>query len=346
MRTSAIGKTADYVGGSTYDSSLAVGQQGEGVDGNAITAGNLTLAVGSGEAVSVVNSIEEDAAAGLTASSAYAKVQAINASGISGLTATADTTAVFAFTTVTEANYNLTINGEAIYTNEDASSATGTNISGSELVDAINARAADTGVTASLQIDAGVETVALAAADGRDIIISENLGAGVDSTTGLGDAAGDNNVANAAIVATDFTAGATAAGSIRLTSTEEIVVGGSAALIGYAADSYALGTEALNSISVTTVDESNTAITRIDAALTAVNAFRSTFGSIQNRFESTIANIETSVENLSASRSRIQDADFAAETAALTRAQILQQAGVAMLSQANAQPQNVLALLQ
>ncbi|MFO7552015.1 MAG: flagellin, partial [Haliea sp.] len=66
---------------------------------------------------------------------------------------------------------------------------------------------------------------------------------------------------------------------------------------------------------------------------------------IQNRFESTIANLSGTAENLSASRSRIQDADFASETAALTRAQILQQAGISVLSQANAQPQNVLALL-
>ncbi len=67
---------------------------------------------------------------------------------------------------------------------------------------------------------------------------------------------------------------------------------------------------------------------------------------MQNRFDSTIANLAVGAENLSAARSRIQDADFAAETAALTRAQILQQAGVSILAQANALPQNVLALLQ
>ena len=85
---------------------------------------------------------------------------------------------------------------------------------------------------------------------------------------------------------------------------------------------------------------------RVDAALTAVSSLRSTFGAIQNRFESTIANLSAVSENLEASRSRILDADFAAETAALTRAQILQQAGIAILAQANAAPQSVLALLQ
>jgi flagellin len=73
---------------------------------------------------------------------------------------------------------------------------------------------------------------------------------------------------------------------------------------------------------------------------------RATFGAVQNRFEAVIANLSVSVENLSASRSRIQDTDFAAETAKLTRAQILQQAGVAMLAQANTVPQSALALLR
>jgi flagellin len=97
---------------------------------------------------------------------------------------------------------------------------------------------------------------------------------------------------------------------------------------------------------VTTVSNANTTITRVDSALSAVSGLRSTFGAIQNRFESTIASLSAVSENLEASRSRILDADFAAETAALTKAQILQQAGVAILAQANAQPQSVLALLQ
>ena len=97
---------------------------------------------------------------------------------------------------------------------------------------------------------------------------------------------------------------------------------------------------------VSSVSGANAAIQSVDSALTAINSSRASLGAIQNRFESVIASIQTTSENLSASRSRIQDADFAAETAALTRAQILQQAGTAMLAQANALPQNVLALLQ
>ena len=102
----------------------------------------------------------------------------------------------------------------------------------------------------------------------------------------------------------------------------------------------------LEGVSVDSVASANFAIARIDSALTDVNGLRGNLGAIQNRFESTIVNLQTVSENLAASRGRIQDADFAAETAALTKAQILQQAGVAVLSQANAQPQLALSLLQ
>jgi flagellin len=89
-----------------------------------------------------------------------------------------------------------------------------------------------------------------------------------------------------------------------------------------------------------------TVIDNIDTAIDKINEERATLGASQNRFESVIANLQISVENQSAARGRIMDADFAAETANLSRAQILQQAGTAMISQANQQPQQVLSLLR
>ena len=88
------------------------------------------------------------------------------------------------------------------------------------------------------------------------------------------------------------------------------------------------------------------AITALDAAITSVSTARSNYGAVQNRFDSVIANLQTSAENLTASRSRIMDADFAVETSNLSRSQILQQAGTAMVAQANQLPQGVLALLR
>ena len=126
-----------------------------------------------------------------------------------------------------------------------------------------------------------------------------------------------------------------------------MVSGTADAGIGYTATSLAARRfGACHGVGDDDVENANTAITRVDSALSAVSGLRSTFGAIQNRFESTIASLAAVSENLEASRSRILDADFAAETAALTRAQILQQAGVAILAQANTAPQSVLALLQ
>ncbi|PHS27235.1 MAG: hypothetical protein COA83_01570 [Methylophaga sp.] len=135
-------------------------------------------------------------------------------------------------------------------------------------------------------------------------------------------------------------------GKVTIKSAETVTVTGAAGLttIGLAATTAASGS--LASVSVTSVANANDTIQRADTALKSISDLRSTFGAIQNRFESTINNLSTAVENLSAARSRILDADFAAETANLTRAQILQQAGTAMLAQANAIPQNVLSLLQ
>ncbi|MBK1885463.1 flagellin [Marinobacter sp. DY40_1A1] len=99
-------------------------------------------------------------------------------------------------------------------------------------------------------------------------------------------------------------------------------------------------------LDISDVQGANNAILRVDAALGNVNELRGQLGAVQNRFESTIANLSTSVENLSASNSRILDADFASETANLAKSQVLQQAGISVLAQANARPQQVLSLLQ
>lgn len=101
----------------------------------------------------------------------------------------------------------------------------------------------------------------------------------------------------------------------------------------------------LDTLDVSTVNGANDALASVDAALTTVSNLRSSFGAIQNRFESTISNLQAVSQNLDASRGRIEDADFAAETAKLTRGQILQQAGISVLSQANSLPQSVLKLL-
>jgi flagellin len=347
VRATAIGKTADYVGGTAYSSASAIGQQGAGVDTTALSAGDISLTVGSGQATQIV-AATAGSGNGQTTASAYAKANAINSSGIAGVTATADTTvqlnlgATAIAATVTD--YDLTINGQAIYSSYNATS--GGSVSADSFVAAINSNSATTGVTASY--DSSNTRVTLTASDGRNITVTQ-----ANTTTasqGLGAIEGTNNTSNTATSADATTTGtgttATYVGSVRLVSAEAVTVSGTAARIGFSATSYALGASALNSASVTTVANANTTIGRVDAALTTVNNLRGSLGAIQNRFESTIANLSAASENQTASRSRILDADYASETAALTRAQILQQAGIAILSQANAAPQSVLSLLR
>jgi flagellin len=142
-----------------------------------------------------------------------------------------------------------------------------------------------------------------------------------------------------------------ATGNYTLSSGAAITVGGASATVvlsGFAAGSVGTSTSTtgMNSTNVQSFTASQQAIGVLDNALTSVNSSRATIGAINSRFDSVISNLRSTTENLSASRSRIQDTDFAQETARLTRAQVLQQAGVAMLAQANAAPQQVLSLLR
>jgi flagellin len=156
-----------------------------------------------------------------------------------------------------------------------------------------------------------------------------------------------------ALVETDVAQGTNAAdgtgittrGTITLSSAANFTLGGAdLAFGGLAAAAPAL--TRLDTVNISTVSGANAAIAVLDGALSQVTSIRADLGAVQNRFSSTVANLTTTSENLSAARSRILDADFAAETASLTRAQILQQAGTAILAQANAIPQNVLSLLR
>jgi flagellin len=102
----------------------------------------------------------------------------------------------------------------------------------------------------------------------------------------------------------------------------------------------------VSSINLTTATGAQSALAAVDSAINTINSTRAALGAYQARFTSVVASLATTSENMTASRSRIQDADFAAETANLSRSQILQQAGTAMVAQANQLPQGVMALLR
>ena len=313
-----------------------IGQIAEGTSGAALTAtaldaGGLTIKVGAAAAVGVGASVD-GGGAGQEADSAYAKARAINSASVPGLSATAaneitETTA-FADVTLDAAleDYTLTVNGVTVYS--VAFVATNIVVDAATVANQVNLFTGETGVSAT--VDATSGAITFSTSDGRNIDVAEVITGSAD--TGV-DASVEAQINR---------------GTITLSATDNITLGGGQEdRIGFAADeTITKDTVTLSAVNVLDVLGSNNALKRIDSALTAVSALRSNFGAIQNRFESTIANLQAVSENLAASRGRIQDADFAAETASLTKAQILQQAGVSVLAQANAQPQLALSLLQ
>ena len=210
-------------------------------------------------------------------------------------------------------------------------------------VTAFNDVASKTGVTARISDN------------GEGIVLRNSTGNNIN----LAETASNSNSGQIMIGGTAIRSGAQSAEAGEGSELSGIVVSGqvtfdsdkSFSVVGDAGETVTNATEAsvlnsVNNLEVSSVEGANLALATVDAALNTVNNQRAKFGAIQSRFGSTIANLATNSENLSAARSRIRDADFAKETAELTRNQILQQAGTAMLAQANVAPQNVLTLLQ
>jgi flagellin len=320
--------------------------------------GNLTLAVGTAAAVTVGASVA-GALPGQNAGSAFAKAQAVNAANISGLTASASTsvTEATAFsaivaptagtgatTAATASTYNLSINGVAIYAGT-GNVAVGSSLSVQQVASQINLFSSQDGnVTAS--VAAGKLT--LTAADGSDITVVQKVTAGATSLGGTVGAA-----ASGSGIDTSISGGVTGAtklnsGSLTLEANSNIAVAGTDAggNLGQTAGSIALGSATLANQNVQTVTGANATIQAVDSALQTVSSFQSQLGAIQNRFTAAVGNLQSTAQNLTQSRSTIQDADFAAETANLTQSQVLEQAGISVLAQANQQPQLILKLLQ
>ncbi|MBK1850255.1 flagellin [Marinobacter sp. 1-4A] len=203
----------------------------------------------------------------------------------------------------------------------------------------INASSGKTGITA--EVDGG--KMKLIQESGKDIVIEgfSNNGGG---TVALESSSGDT-----ATLTDGATDSARIAGEVTFDSATSFAVssdvGGATGLFA-ATTAYGSTAETLADIDISDFEGASSAMRVLDSALETINSIRADLGAVQNRLESTIANLSTTSENLSAARSRIQDADFAAESANLARTQVLQQAGLSVLAQANARPQQVLQLLQ
>ena len=297
-------------------------QTGTAVTTNALVAGDLTI---NGITVRATRPTDDQLSTSFASGSAIAKASAINDS--------TDFTTVTAYTNATDRTGQADIGGGTL---DDANNVvingqiiTGIRVVAGDpddgLIRAINAVSSDTGVRAYRGVDG---RIALTAEDGRNIEVVSNGNGGI--ITGLG-------------------ASGVTLGTVTLHSENQYTLGGNnESYLGFV-DGTSVGVtsvQAVSTLDVRTRNGSNLALLVVDRALDQIARDRATLGAVQNRLDAMIRNLGVVTEQASAARSRIQDADFAAETAALSREQILQQAATTVLAQANTAPQQALALLQ
>lgn len=320
--------TSGYIAYTQATSSTALTLEGATI-GNAFTSGSDYR----NNSQNVINRINE-----------YTNDTGVTAFGF-GNSLTLSTAQMVASAALEVASGYLTINGTQIGTFTTASSGGTTQ---SNLITAINNKTTTTGVTAvAVDVSGAVDTSIDSA---TRIVLSNTSGAAIS-------AAYNTSVTNASTMTTQAMASASmsvSAGqngkiifndSLTDTSMAMSTVSGAVFGLGSSTSSLSLTASTVNDVSVTSSGNANVAILVAKEALETLNTEKATLGAKLNRFESTIRNLENVRENVTAARSRIMDADFAVETANLTKFMIIQQAGISVLAQANSMSQNVLALL-
>ena len=328
---------------SVYGNNQNVASNGSGIGASATqaTAGTNGVTTGSVAISGALGTGTLTVAVSATAKATADQINALKAD--TGVTATARTE-VRLGGMAAAGSYSLTLEGDNVGAPRTVSftltSATGTDRL-SAAVSAINDQTAKTGINASLSSDGS--QIILTNATGNNIVVGDTTNANAAAVTVTGyDAAGASN-GTARTLAADTTAEfVNTGGYITLDSEKSFAVTSASNQL----DNGGSALQTVANLDVTTFSNATNALKTVDSALAFINGERAKLGALQSRFETSISNLQVTSENLSSSRSRILDADFAAETANLSRSQILQQAGTAMVAQANQLPQGVLALLR
>ncbi|WP_456384396.1 flagellin [Desulfolithobacter sp.] len=330
---------ADDLGRYAFDATNTTANEGTGTPStaattlpstNTIAAQTLTINGSKGDStVSILN--------GDTAYTIATKITDVAAE--TGVTATARTEATLSGLS-DSGQITLTIGSGGNTATVNASVSTGDL---SELATVINAQSGTTGVSAT--VSGG--TITLVQAEGKDIELSDFTHTASGATI---EVTGDSG--NSTTLTTGGNDSTIISGTIEFSSPDAYTVSSSisaasGSILNQAANATEIPPmEEVTTVDISTVTGANDAIKIIDAALDKIDSQRGNLGALQNRFESTIANLQNVAENLTAARSRIRDADIAQETSEMTKANILQQAGVSILTQANQTPQLALQLLQ
>ncbi|KMQ75009.1 flagellin [Marinobacter subterrani] len=325
--------------GDTIDVNLSNGSTAEDIGKIAIASGLTVPATGGGTFSVEVGSNDPVTVEIASGASAAGVATAVNDANIQGVAlATASNEQTLAFNDVPDSaatgggQYTVTIK----IGDEDPVTVAVPVSSGGAVTKGNVAAALEDANIQNLEVSETTGGLKFTVRGGEDLVITEG-GTGVSGVAGSGVGFSE------AVIGTS---GTPLKGDIKIQALEAFTINDTNGLLGASGSTDYLTTGNLEGVSIKTVEGANDAIIRVDSSLTFINALRSELGAVQNRFESTIANLSTTSENLSAANSRIKDADFAKETAELARTQVLQQAGLSVLAQANARPQQVLQLLQ
>ena len=312
----------------TLDGTVTGATKAAGAD---LTGGNL---IGVEAGLTLTTAIGGTTAAFGYAALADAKdiAAAINANASSvGVTATATNSATLG-SLVSAGTVTMTLNGSAI------SAAVANPNDLTELMAAINGASGATGITASFTTSTSKNDLTLTTSDGRDVSVLDFNNSGATKTASFSGVVLTGGAATDSSIKTGTVALSSSKGQITTTGANDDVF----AIAGINTSTFS----AVANLDISSAAGATSALAVLDSALAQINSGRADLGAVQNRFSSTIANLQSTTENLTASRSRILDADFAMETASLSRSQVLQQAATAMLAQSNQLPQQVLQLLR
>ena len=315
----------------TLDAAVAAGAT---APANTVASQTLTLSGSLGSKIATI-------AGGATGDSITTSVNSLSAN--TGISVTARTTATMSAFTAGTATFTIgtrsgdTTSGTDYTANISVQIADASNLK--DVADAINASSAATGVRAT----SNGSSIALVNEEGRNIFIQDYTNSNATKTVNLTGASGSAVTLTGGTATDSSTVGAT----LKFDSHKAFAVTASVGTgIFNATTGFSSSLSSVASIDIGSQQGAQDALAVADAALRFIDAERGQLGAIQNRLIGTISNLSNVVENVTAARSRIMDADFAAETANMTRASILQQAGISVLSQANSLPQQTLALLQ
>ncbi len=343
-KASSLGNNALTSDNATANYSIeAATSAASGSSANDVAAQTLTIVGKEGSQTASVS-------AGDSAAVIAGKIN--NVSSDTGVTATAKTTATLSNL---DANGSVTFNLQGTNTTAVSINATVLSDDLTNLVTALNEQTGNTGITATLSADKA--SITLEQSAGYDIKLTDfSHSSSSDATAVTIKLTGSEGSAatltkGGDTTRSDDTDSSTVGGEISFSSSGGFnvtsdVAAASGSLFNTAADGANVSSlSSIDNVNITTVTGSANAIKSIDGALMQIDNIRGNLGAVQNRFESTIANLSNVSENLSAARSRILDADIAQETSAMTKNNILQQAGVSILAQANQAPQLALSLL-